>query len=79
MSSPVSYTATIDGWFSEAADCASRRNRAWNVVIAREVRAQRLDRHDPVQPQVPGAVHLCHATTADDTFKFIAVSLSNLG
>ena len=29
-SSPVSYTATIAGWFSEAAACASRRNRAWN-------------------------------------------------
>ncbi len=31
MSSPVSYTATIDGLFSDAADCASRRNRAWKV------------------------------------------------
>jgi hypothetical protein len=31
MSSPVSYTATMDGWLSEAADCASRRNLAWNI------------------------------------------------
>ena len=31
MSSPVSYTATIDGLFNDAADCASRRNRAWKV------------------------------------------------
>ena len=28
-SSPVSYTATIEGWFSAAALCASRRNRSW--------------------------------------------------
>ncbi len=28
-SSPVSYTATMAGWFSDAAACASRRNRAW--------------------------------------------------
>jgi hypothetical protein len=31
-SSPVSYTAMTDGWFSEAADCASRRNLAWKVA-----------------------------------------------
>ena len=29
MSSPVSYTATTEGWLSEAAACASRRKRAW--------------------------------------------------
>ena len=39
MSSPVSYTATIDGLFSDAADCASRRKRAWKVwSLARSVR-----------------------------------------
>src|SRR6059058_3317982 len=30
-SSPVSYTATIAGWLSDAAFCASRRNRSWKV------------------------------------------------
>lgn len=40
MSSPVSYTAMIDGWLSEAADCASRRKRAWNVwSLARSERS----------------------------------------
>jgi len=29
--SPVSYTATMAGWLSDAAFCASRRNRVWNV------------------------------------------------
>ncbi len=51
MSSPVSYTATMDGWFSEAADWASRRNRAWNVwsrarstrsVLMATVRSRRM-------------------------------------
>src|SRR5262249_24027356 len=40
MSSPVSYTATIEGWLSEAADCASRRNLAWKVAsLARSSRS----------------------------------------
>ena len=29
-SSPVSYTETMHGAFSDAADCASRRKRCWN-------------------------------------------------
>ncbi len=30
VSSPVSYTETMAGWLSDAEDCASRLNRAWN-------------------------------------------------
>ncbi len=53
LSSPVSYTATTDGWFSEAADWASRRNLAWNVwslarssrrVFTATMRSRRISR-----------------------------------
>ena len=53
MSSPVSYTATMHGWLSEAADCASRRNLAWKVwsrarssrrVFTATMRSRRMSR-----------------------------------
>ena len=64
----------MDGWFSEAADWASRRNLAWNVWSLRQVGAQRLDRDDPVQPDVACPVHLGHAAAPDDAVEFVAAA-----
>jgi hypothetical protein len=63
MSSPVSYTATIDGLFSDAADCASHVTRPSRPGSG----AQRLDRDHPVKPDVAGPVDLRHAAAPDDT------------
>ncbi len=63
--SPVSNTATIAGWFSEAALCASRRNRTRKAGSRAKVTAQDLDRDIPTEPQVAGPVHLGHGASTD--------------
>src|SRR5450756_2030431 len=68
MSSPVSYTATIDGLFSDAAE-----PRLAGLVPC-EVRAQGLDRDDPVEPEVAGTVDLRHAAPPNDAIKLVAVT-----
>jgi hypothetical protein len=43
-------------------------------LISREVRTQRLYRHDSIQPDVTGPVHLGHATTPDDAVELVAAT-----
>ena len=74
MSSPVSYTATIEGWFSEAADCASRRNRAWNVWSRARSIAKRLHSDNAVKTDVAGPEDLGHASSTDDSVEFVAAA-----
>ena len=66
-SSPVSYTATIEGLFSDAAGLRLPAEAGLEGLVACEVGTQGLDRHGPVQPEVTGPVHLGHAAPADDT------------
>ena len=73
-SSPVSYTETMAGWFSEAADCASRRNRAWKVASrARSVRSS-LIATTPAEAGVAAQVDLGHPTATEDVADLVAVA-----
>ena len=65
--------ATIAGWFSDAADCASRRNRAWKRV-AGQVGAQHLDRDVAAEPHVVAEVDLGHAAAAEQLAELVAAA-----
>src|SRR4029453_17958883 len=44
----------MDGWFRAAADCASRRNRAWNVgSLARSIRSRLIATVRPSRLSTP--------------------------
>ena len=54
-----------DGWFSDAADWASRRNRAWKVGSRARSARSVLTATVAAEPDVVGEVDLGHATTAE--------------
>src|SRR5680860_1256009 len=60
------------GWFSAAADCASRRKRAWNEG-SREVGAQQLDGHLPPEAGVATPVDLGHPAASQEVTDLVAV------
>jgi hypothetical protein len=43
-------------------------------LVPGQVGAQRLDRHDPVEPDVARAVDLCHAAAAHDAVELVAAA-----
>ena len=62
------------GWLSPAADCASRRKRAWNVgSAARSVRS-RLIGDGAAEPDVGAAPDLGHAAAAEQLAELVAAA-----
>jgi hypothetical protein len=43
-------------------------------LVPGQVGAQRLDRDDPVEPDVTGPIHLGHAATAHHAIKLVAAT-----
>ena len=74
MSSPVSYTATIGRVVQRRRGLGLAPEAGLEYVISRQVGTERLDRDDTVQPEVPGAIHLGHATAPDDPVELVATA-----
>jgi hypothetical protein len=59
------------GWFSELAARASCVNRRCLDPSAPDSTVMTFDRDVPVQPRVPGQVHVAHCTAADRLDDFV--------
>ena len=64
----------MDGWFSDAADCASRRNLAWKVWSRARSSRRVFTADDAVETDVAGPEDLGHAAAPDDPVELVAAA-----